>query len=81
MVEHPNPNTPEKAEQARQERYGDPEDTGTVRVRALATVSGADGKTHEAGSTFTAQEASVEQALARGLVERVEDEPKGKRTS
>ncbi len=42
-------------------------------------VSGPDGKTHEAGSTFTASEASLEQALARGLVEKVET--KGKRES
>ncbi len=79
MANHLNPNTPEKAEAARQERYGDPGEPNGVKVRALVPVSGPEGKTHEAGSTFTASEASLEQALARGLVEKLET--KGKRDS
>ncbi len=80
-MEHPNPNTPEKAEAARQARPRVPEDQGTVRVRAVATVSGPDGKAREPGNTFTASGASAEQAVARGLVERVEDKPRGRRSS
>lgn len=75
MAEFENPNTPDKAEQARQERYGDPQD-GTVKVRAVVSVSGRDGRVRETGETFTAAASEVEQALARGLVEPVEDEPK-----
>lgn len=46
-----------------------------VKLKALADVFSG-GKGHKAGSTFTASEESAEQALAFGLVERVEDEKK-----
>lgn len=65
----PPDNDARAAEQARRERDGDPV-SGTLRVKALATVAVGD-KVHEEGSTFTAPVAAVEQALARGLVEQV----------
>jgi hypothetical protein len=52
-------------------------DSDSVTVRAVrAVVSG--GKLHEAGATFTTSAASASQALAFGLVERVEAERKSK---
>ena len=72
MSEHPNPNTAEKAEQARRQRDGDPP-SGTVRVRVARDTAVALGdEVHEAGSSFTAPVAAVENAIARGLVEKVE---------
>ena len=49
-----------------------------IKVKALAdVVSG--GKAHKAGSTFAANEVSISQAEAFGLVERVtQDKPKSK---
>lgn len=67
----PPDNTPQDAERARQQRDGDPTG-GSVKVKAMAPVVIGDGKVYEEGQTFTAPLASVEQALARGLVERVE---------
>ncbi len=66
------------AEMARQEHHPDHpggalEPAHSVKVKALVPVSGADGKTHKGGTTFTTSEASVADALARGLVEHVED--------
>ena len=75
----PNPNTPEAAEQARRERPRVTQDEGTVRVRALVPVSGPDGEPHYVGETFTVAKDSVEQALARGLVEEVTEDKKGRK--
>ncbi len=48
---------------------------GTYRaLRDVVSPGGA----HQQGSMFTASEASVAQALAFGLVERVDDKPKRK---
>ncbi len=71
-MEHPNPNTPEKAEQARHERDGDPA-TGTVKVKVISEhpVS-VGGKAHEPGATFTGPVDAVRDAVARGLLEQVE---------
>lgn len=58
------------AEQTRQARDGDVA-SGILRVKALAPVVLGDNQAHKPGSTFQASEASVEQAIARGLVEKV----------
>lgn len=77
-AEHgPNPNTPEKAEEARQDRPRVKQDDGTVRVRAVVPVSGPDGKAHDEGDTFSAPRASVGQAIARGLVEDITEAKEG----
>lgn len=66
MAEHENPNTPEAAEGARQEReHGEPR---KVRVQVGDTAIAVGDKTHEPGATFTADEVAIGQALARGLV-------------
>lgn len=63
------------AEHARQARDGDLA-SGIVRVKAIAPVVLGDNKAHEPGATFQAPEAAVEQAIARGLVEKVEAKAK-----
>ena len=64
------------AEEARQERDDDPT-SGTVRVRVARDTAVALGdKLHEPGTTFTAPVAAVENAIARGLVEKVDTKQK-----
>ncbi len=59
------------AEQARQDRDGEP-DNGTVRVKVTTRAVTINGTVHEPGSTFTAPSGSVDNAISRGLVERAE---------
>lgn len=58
-----------EANEARQQRDGEQPDA-KVKVKVVSPVSIA-GDLHAAGATFTAPESAVEQALARGLVEKV----------
>lgn len=75
MADHPNPNTPEAAAKAREAR--ETGDSGKVRVKVGQAPVVLGDQFREPGSTFTADERSVEQALARGLVEKVERKGKG----
>lgn len=72
----PPDNTPQDAERARQQRdvapqVHDPDLSPVVLVEAVEPVAIGD-EYHEPGERFQARLPSVEQAIARGLVERVE---------
>lgn len=78
MTEQEKFNTPlaQEAEAARRVRDGDP-GSGIAQVKVGDQPVTLGGKLHDSGSTFSAPEDSVRDALARGLVERVERKGKG----